>query len=572
MQNKILDTDFCVVGGGLAGICAAVAAAREGIKTVLVHDRPVLGGNASSEIRMWVCGAKGKDRKETGIVEEMLLENLYTNPERNYSRWDTVLYSICRREKNLTLLLNTVCLDAVVTDNTIRSIKAYSSVTQSWYNISAKIFADCSGDSILGVLSNAEMRYGREAQSEFSESIAPENADRKTMGPSCLLQCRETNEEHDFIPPEWAYKYTDPAQFNYRDPELVGLQNFWWIEVGGNADALHDADKHRDELLKIAYGVFDYLKNSPQTRDKYRKWTLEWVGFLPGKRESYRYVGDIIQNQNHVADGGKFDDIISYGGWPMDDHHPDGFYYPGEPNIFHPAPSPFGISYRTIYSKNINNLYCAGRNISVTHSALSSTRVMATCATLGQAAGTAAALAVKYSVTPREVGTGHIAELQNILMKNDMFLPGKRYQVPAISAAASLSHEGLRSGMNRAFDGVDNSWHAEVGDSVEYRWQAPVKLRNTRLVFDSDLDRPEKNIIVLHLLDPQFCRTPQTLVKRFKLEYQDSEGSWQSVGEFFNPGQRLVNLVLDIECTALRLTILETFGNKTVKVFAWDVE
>ena len=126
MQNKILDTDFCVVGGGLAGICAAVAAAREGVKTVLVHDRPVLGGNASSEIRMWVCGAKGKDRKETGIVEEMLLENLYVNPERNYSRWDTVLYSICRREKNLTLLLNTVCLDAVVTDNTIRSIKAYS--------------------------------------------------------------------------------------------------------------------------------------------------------------------------------------------------------------------------------------------------------------------------------------------------------------------------------------------------------------------------------------------------------------------------------------------------------------
>ena len=572
MQNKTITADFCVVGGGLAGICAAVAAAREGIQTVLVHDRPVLGGNASSEIRMWVCGAKGKDRKETGIVEEMLLENLYSNPERNYSRWDTVLYSICRREKNLTLLLNTVCLETTVADDKISSIKAYSSVAQTWYDISAKLFADCSGDSILGVLSGAELRYGREAQGEFNESIAPEVSDRKTMGPSCLLQCRETDCDHDFIPPEWAHKYTDPAQFNYRDPELVGLQNFWWIEVGGNVDALHDVDKHRDELLKIAYGVFDYLKNSPQTREKYRKWTLEWVGFLPGKRESFRYVGDLIQNQNHVAAEGKFDDIISYGGWPMDDHHPDGFYYPGEPNIFHPAPSPFGISYRVIYSRNINNLYCAGRNISVTHSALSSTRVMATCATLGQAAGTAASLAVKYNITPREVGQKHIEELQNILMKNDMFLPGKCYKVADVCAEAELSCEGLRSGMNRAFDGVDKSWKASCGSSAEYRWKTPVKLGNTRLVFDSDLDRPEKNIIVLHLLDPQFCTTPTTLVKRFKLEYQKADNSWQSIGEFFNPGQRLVNIPLDIECIALKLTIQETFGNSEVKVFAWDVE
>lgn len=126
--------------------------------------------------------------------------------------------------------------------------------------------------------------------------------------------------------------------------------------------------------------------------------------------------------------------------------------------------------------------------------------------------------------------------------------------------------------MNRAFDGEDNSWHASSGSSVEYRWQQPVKLRNTRLVFDSDLDRPEKNIIVLHLLDPQFCKTPATLVKRFKLEYQQGGGVWQSAGEFFNSGQRLVNIPLDIECTALKLTILETFGNSEVKVFAWDVE
>ena len=572
MKNITLEAQFCVVGGGLAGISAAVAAAREGIKTILVHDRPVLGGNASSEIRMWVCGARGKDRRETGIVEEMLLENLYCNPERNYSRWDTVLYSICRREKNLTTLLNTVCLEVNKSADKISSIRAYNSPAQTWYSIQADYFADCSGDSILGVLSGAELRYGREAKSEFSESIAPEASDRKTMGPSCLLQCRETREDHDFVPPEWAYKYNDPSEFQYRDAELVGLQNFWWIEVGGNADALHDTEKHRDELLKIAYGIFDYLKNSPATREKYRKWTLEWVGFLPGKRESYRYVGDLIQNQNHVADCGRFSDIIAYGGWPMDDHHPDGFYYPGEPTIFHPAPSPFGISYRTIYSKNINNLFCAGRNISVTHSALSSTRVMATCATLGQAAGTAAAIAIKHQCTPREVGGKYIEELQNLLMENDIFLPGKRYNVAEICKDAAIDCEGLRSGLNRTFDGEDLSWQAAVGDSVEYRWQQPVKLQSTRLVFDSDLDRREKNIIVLHWLDPQFCTTPPTLVKRFKLEYQLNDGAWHSLGEYFNAGQRLVKVPLDIECTALKLTILETFGNEKVRIFCWDVK
>ena len=572
MKNKTIEAQFCVVGGGLAGISAAVAAAREGIKTVLVHDRPVLGGNASSEIRMWVCGAKGDDRRETGIVEEMLLENLYTNPERNYSRWDTVLYSICRREENLTTLLNTVCLEVEKSGDKLSGIKAYNSPAQTWYNIHADCFADCSGDSILGVLAGAELRYGREARSEFSESIAPEQADRKTMGPSCLLQCRETTCDHDFVPPEWAYKYTDPSEFQYRDPELVGLQNFWWIEVGGNADALHDVEQHRDELLKIAYGVFDSLKNSPATREKYRKWTLEWVGFLPGKRESYRYVGDLIQNQNHVAECGRFDDLIAYGGWPMDDHHPDGFYHQGEPTVFHPAPSPFGISYRTLYSRNISNLFCAGRNISVTHSALSSTRVMATCATLGQAAGTAAAIALKKQCSPREVGQKYIKDLQNLLMENDVFLPGLRYKVPAICAQASVTCEGLRSGLNRVFDNEDHSWQAAAGDSAEYRWKTPVKLQSTRLTFDSNLNRREKNIIVLHLLDPQLCTTPGTLVKRFKLEYQLNSSEWLPLGEYFNAGQRLVKLPLDIECTALKLTILETFGNPQVRIFGWDVK
>ncbi|MBE6355820.1 MAG: FAD-dependent oxidoreductase [Lentisphaerae bacterium] len=570
MRELKLKSDLLIVGGGLSGVCAALAAARNGIKVTLMHDRPVLGGNASSEIRMWICGARGDDRRESGIVEEILLDNLYRNPERNYSVWDSVMYSLVKKESNITLLLNTVCTEVAMDGEKIASARGYQSPSQTWYTVEADYFADCSGDSILGVLAKAELRYGREERQEFNESIAPETGDKKTMGMSCLFQCRETDEPHDFIAPEWAYRYQDESEFNFRDCELVGLQNFWWIEVGGSADALHDVDESRDELLKIAFGIWDFLKNSPKNRERYRNWTLEWVGFLPGKRESYRYVGDHIMNQNDVAAGGKFDDIIAYGGWPMDDHHPDGFYYPGEPTIFHPAPSPFGIPYRSLYSRNISNLFCAGRNISVTHSALSSTRVMATCGTLGQAAGTACAIAVKNHCSPREVGQKHLDELQNTLMRDDIWLPGKRFAANGLTASAEISCEGLRGGLNRVIDGVDESFTARIGSQAEYRWTAPVKIRNCRFIFDSDLNRKEKNIAVLHWKKMPLLTTPATLVKRFKIEAL-TDGKWVDAGEFFNPGQRLVNIPLDITCSALRFTVLETYGNETVKIFAWTV-
>ncbi len=570
MREKILQADFLVVGGGLAGVAAAVAAAREGVRTVLMHDRPVLGGNASSEVRMWICGARGSNRRETGIVEEILLENLYRNPERNYSIWDSVMYSIVKREKNITLLLNTVCTEVTMNGSRITGARGYQSPSQTWYTVNAGYFADCSGDSILGVLSKAELRYGRESGEEFGESIAPETADRKTMGMSCLIQARETDTPRDFVPPEWAYHYENEEQINFRDCELAGLQNFWWIEVGGSADALHDVDESRDELLKIAFGIWDYLKNSPAKRELYRNWTLEWVGFLPGKRESYRFAGDHIVTQNDVATGGRFPDIIAYGGWPMDDHHPDGFYYPGEPTIFHPAPSPFGIPYRALYSRNIDNLFCAGRNISVTHSALSSTRVMATCGTLGQAVGTACGIAVRNHCSPRQVGERFIGELQNNLMRDDAWLPGKRFTPPELTAAAAISHEGLRGGLNRVTDQADESWSAKAGDSAEYQWDKEVNIHECRLVFDSDLDRKEKNIIVLNLRDPQICTTPATLVKRFKLE-AFTDGKWQDAGTYDNPGQRLVKIPLDICCSKIRLTVLETFGNDTVKIFSWTI-
>ena len=577
MRNVELEAEFVVIGGGLAGISAAVAAAREGVRTVLVHDRSVPGGNASSEIRMWICGAWGADRRETGIVEELQLENNAINPYRNPSIWDAVMYSILRNEPKLQVLYDTVCLDAETENGTIRSVKCYSSPSQTWYRISAPLFADCSGDSALATLAGAEMRYGREGRSEFGESIAPEKADRKTMGMSCLIQVRETDSPRDFTPPEWAYRYTDPAVFKYRSPHLEPLGNFWWIELGGDRDALHDTNALRDELLKIALGTWDYLKNHPDNRERYRNWALEWLGFLPGKRESNRCVGDHLMNENDVLSGGHFPDIIAYGGWTMDDHFPGGFAAPEvKPNVFHPAPSPFGIPYRCVYSKNVRNLFFAGRNISVTHAAMSSTRVMATCSLLGQAVGSAAALATRYGITPREVGEHHISELQNLLMRDDCFLPGLRYRVPELTRAAALTAtsgtpEGLRGGMNRAFDGTDESWRAAPGDAAEDRWERPVRLKLARLVFDSDLNRKGKNIVAERFLNTRDLKIPATLVRRFRLEYRRADGVWETVGEFDNH-QRLRKIPLGCEAVALRFTVLETGSGKAERIFAWDVE
>ena len=386
--------DLCVVGGGMAGFCAAVAAARHGAKVVLMQERPMLGGNASSEIRMWICGAHGANNRETGILEEIMLENLYRNPALNFHIWDGILLEWAQREENLTLLLNCTCTSCEMSGNRIASVTGWQMTTQTWRKVEAKLFADCSGDSVLAPLSGAKFRVGREARSEFDEDIEPEQADRHTMGLSLLIQAREQSRPCGFTPPKWAYHFT-AEQLCHRLPNMEDpMENFWYLELGGMEDSIADTEKIRDELLKTAYGVWDYVKNAPENKEKNKYWQLDFLGILPGKRESRRYEGDLMLNQRQVQAGGVFPDVVAYGGWPMDDHDPMGFHGQAHPNVNHPTPAPYGIPYRCLYSRNVENLLFAGRNISATHAAMSSTRVMGTCAILGQAMGTAAALAL----------------------------------------------------------------------------------------------------------------------------------------------------------------------------------
>jgi len=578
MQEKYHRADLCVVGGGLAGMATAIAAARHGLEVVLMQDRPVLGGNASSEIRMWVCGARGKHNRETGIIEEILLENLYRNPDKNWSIWDSLLYEKVKYQEGLTLLLNCSCNDLEMEGERIKSIKGWGLTTETWHTVEAKLFADCSGDSILAPLSGAKFRLGREARSEFDESIEPEEADGKTMGMSCLIQARETGEKQDFIPPPWAYSYESDRDLPNRAHDLLET-NFWWIELSGEGEgAIHDTEKLRDELLKIAFGIWDHIKN--QGEHGADNWKLEWVGFLPGKRESRRYVGDHILNQNEVRAGGEFEDVIAYGGWPMDDHHPDGFKYPGQPTIFHKAPSPFGIPYRSIYSENVDNLFFAGRNISTTHAAISSTRVMATCATLGQAAGTAAAVAAKKGLSPREVYEEEMNTLQEALLEDDCYLPGLRRKIPQLSREAELSSSGgdpqpLRNGIDRPEEGSYSGWQGGLGSWVEYRFKEPKKITEFRFAFDSDLSRPNIGDELMSMpcryrLEEEKDAPPPELLKGFEIRYlQDDE--WVTLVERSENHQRLVRLEEEVTTKAVRFVPQETWGAEKGKLFAWDV-
>jgi hypothetical protein len=381
LHHQDHEFDVCVVGGGMAGMCAAIAAARNGAKTAIVQDRPVFGGNASSEVRMWICGAHGANNKETGLLEEIQLENQYRNPFGNYSIWDSVLWGKIAYQPNLTAFLNCSCTDAEMDGARIVGIKVWQLTSQTWHTIRARTFIDCSGDSILAAVTGAQFRRGREARHEFDEDIEPSKADQKTMGNTLLIQLRRTDSAQPFVAPRWAYKFEGPQDLPHRI-QGVHAQNFWWLEIGGLQDTIRYAEPIRDELMRIGYGVWDYIKNRAPERDQAEDWALEWIGSLPGKRENRRYVGDHVLTQNDVRAGGHFPDIVAYGGWSMDDHHPAGILYPGEPTIFHAAPSPYGIPYRSLFSRNIDNLLFAGRNISVTHAALSSTRVMATCASV----------------------------------------------------------------------------------------------------------------------------------------------------------------------------------------------
>ena len=566
------EVDVCVVGGGMAGLCAAIAAARRGASTLIMQDRPVFGGNASSEVRKHICGAQvgggpnlwHREMRETGIIEELRLANLRYNEQMNWFVWDGLVHGKARTQLNLEYQLNCSCLDALAEGGRIRSITGWQTTTQTYHIVEADVFIDCSGDSVLAPLVGADFRKGREARSEYGESGAPELADEKTMGMTCFFSAVDTGKPHKFIPPSWAKTLTE-QDLPFRKHQLI-QHGYAWIELGGENDSIHDTERIRDELLSYVYGVWDHIKN--QGDHGAETWALEWIQFLPGKRESRRYVGDYIMTQNDIEARGEFSDVIAYGGWPMDVHAVGGLRHPGPHTTFYPTPAPYGIPYRCTYSRNVENLMFAGRNISVTHMALSSSRVIATCAILGQAAGTAAAMAVSHRCTPWEVGTDHLPELQQTLLEDNCYLPGVKMIMPTLTESATLlasegKPEPLRNGVDRPVGVEENAWWGSVGSVVSFEWPHAVHLDRLRVVCDSDLNAHVR----MNAWSQPIKGLPTSMVRDLTVEVR-KDAVWRPVQTVRDNEQRLISIPLDETGDGVRIRVDGTWGKDRIRLFA----
>ena len=590
LKRKTIECDLCVIGGGLAGMCAAISAAREGASVVLMHERAVLGGNASSEIRMWVCGSFGENNRETGILEEINLENAYRNPTKSFAVWDTVLYEIVKKEKNITLLLNCTCMDAKSTTGEfsdgrsvrIDEVTGYQMTTQCFFDVKAKMYSDCSGDSILAPLCGAEFRIGREGRDEFGEDTQVATPDNMTMGMSCLIGARELTEPIEYIAPSFAKELCD-EDFKGKGLNIYDdRENFWYLELGGNRDSIGDSEEIRDELMTLSTGTWDYVKNKADFDAK--NWELEFLGFLPGKRESRRLIGEYIITERDISNNVVFEDEVAFGGWPLDDHFPGGFYHKGSTNTSYEVNPPYSLPYRALYSKNVENLFFAGRNISMTHTAMSSIRVMATCALLGEAVGRAAAIAAKHGLTPHGVYLNKLGELQESLMHGDCFLPSKKRKISDICKSATLNAPDiLRNGEDRAHTlyGTDEesaTYVAREGEEITYRFDKAL-INEVRLTFDSDLNRNTlegshcertHGTRPLHKLSSPKYHLPTTLCKSFAL-YGELNGERFELYSESENRKRSYNVGVGRELDSLILVPKEgRAGDGVVRIISFD--
>ncbi len=599
--------EFAVIGGGMSGICAAVAAARHGVKTVLVHNRPVLGGNASSEIRMHICGADENGHKpeltEGGILHEILLKNKSRNDYFSYALWDLTLYETVKAEPNLTVHFNTSMIDCTVEEDQIRSVICYQTTTEFKLEITADLFADCTGNATLGYFAGADYREGSESYSEFKEKHAPQTANDDRMGNTILFKALDRGKPVPYTPPAFAKKLTE-EQLKFRlhskyhtvdassasDPVAFTRAStgsntsvdygYWWIELMGEGeDFVGQYEKVKDDLLSYVYGMWDHVKNGGEHGAA--NFELEWVGMLPGMRESRRLVGDYLLNENDVFENRIFEDAVAYGGWPVDVHCAHGLLdfhiLPSEVYAFKGA---YTIPWRSYYSRNIKNLMMAGRNISTTRLALGSTRIMGTCSVGGQAVGTAVALMKKYGCLPRELAP-HIKELQQILLKDDGFLPSVRNEDPrdpapramvtASSFQPGFEPEETVNGISRPAQGRENAWRSRgidrEGEWLQFDLEAPKTVSQVQLTFDSGFGHPIRITMSDNRRKQQRIGVPPELVKDFAVELLRNGKAVmrQSVA---NNIQRMCRVELPpTECDGVRITVQSTNGCEDARIF-----
>lgn len=587
MHLEDMACDVFIAGGGMAGVCAALAAARNGANVILVQDRSRLGGNSSSEVKMHIVGANNHNGRpgwrEGGILEELRLDDAVNNPHRSWELWDLLLYDKLKSESNITLLLDTVLFAAATENGNIQNVLARCDKTEHLFRIRADIYLDCTGDSRLALESGAEFRWGRETKDEFNESLGLTTPDRKTLGSSILFTARDYGRPIPFTPPAWARKIQD-HHLKYR-PIRSWEYGYWWIEWGGAYDTIRDNELIRFECLAIVTGVWDYIKNSGKFPSA-ANWGMDWVGMIPGKRESRRMVGDHVLTQNDLeGKTGDFEDAVAIGGWNLDDHPPRGFDdYDTPPFRSIRLPDVYNIPLRSLYSRNIRNLMMAGRNLSASHVAFSSTRVMGTCSVAGQAAGTAAALCSQFKIIPRELyqNPTRRRQLQQSLLRDDQTIKGLQNSDPgdkARHARVTASSEFPPSKAVHVIDGITRDmsgewihrWGAAMqnnGAWLQLDWPQPELLRQVQITFDSGFHR-ELTLSASDSTSNRVIRAPQPeTVRDYTLTGYKPNGNPIVLAAVTRNHQRLRRHNFPPESLqAVRLHIHATNGSETARVY-----
>ncbi len=407
--------DLVVVGGGIAGICAALSASRQGLRVALIQNRPKLGGNNSSEVRVHLMGGVyQKPYPKLGrIVKELDNGDPGNASHLPGAYGDSRKLAIVKAEKNISLYLNMHAYNVEMDGDNIIAVIARHIEKNSELRFSGKYFADCTGDGTIGFLAGADFRMGREGKDETGESLASSKADEFTLGSSNLWYASEKKDESEFPECPWALQFSSEYHLNQTKAD-------WRWETGfGHFNIIEDAEKIRDHNLRAIFGNWSFLKN--QYKVKYANWELDWVAFIAGKRESRRLLGDLVLTEQDIINHHIYPDGCVTATWTIDLHFPDQDnvkHYPGE--AFYSATKhikiePYPIPYRCFYSRNIRNLFMAGRNISTTHVAFGATRVMRTTGMMGEVVGMAAFLCCKFKASPREIYEVYLNELIELL-------------------------------------------------------------------------------------------------------------------------------------------------------------
>ena len=583
LPEKVPDAgefDFVVVGGGMAGTCAAVAAARTGAKVALIQNRPVLGGNNSSEVRVHLGGKINMPPYPNigNIVRELdSLKHGNAQPASYYD--DGRKLRVVRAEKNIELFLNTHAYKVEKQGDRIVAVIGRNIRTNRELRFPARVVADCTGDGTIGFLAGAEYRMGRESRAETGESLAPQTADRMTMGTSVMWYAMKTDSPAPFPDCPWA------VQFDEKTCQQTVHANWNW-ETGMNKDQVTEFESIRDHAFRVTYGNWAFQKNHSQRKDKYANQKLAWVAYVGGKRESRRLLGDVVLRQQDVVGQRSFTDACVTTTWSIDLHYPDpknSKQFPGRE--FRSIAKfnrikPYAIPYRCLYSRNVSNLLMAGRNISVTHVALGTIRVMRTTGMMGEVIGLAAALCKEHDTTPRGVYKDRLAELKALMTKGFPAPPGAPSAEPPKALPAPAWYKTAGPNLARAAKvtvsgSLDVTKYA-VGNINDGR----IDVRNNGLRWVSDDQSPQH--VELTWAQPQTVAAarivtgqagggrPKTPITDFVLQVRDGS-TWKDIPGSKTTGNRLWDVYLKfppVQTDGLRLVVTDTPAYARI----WELE